>query len=99
MKRFRFAVRVLALLLTVVAAGQATDRFHQTLPVDKQIVQVLNRLTFGPRPGDVDQVRRTGIDKWIDLQLHPDRIAENPVLEQRMRSLGTIQLATWQIIE
>jgi uncharacterized protein (DUF1800 family) len=99
MKRFRFVVSVSALLLAVVTAGEATDRFHQTLPADKQIVQVLNRLTFGPRPVDVEQVRRTGIDKWIDLQLHPDRIAENPVLEQKVRPLGTIRLATWQILE
>ena len=40
--------------------------------------RVLNRLAFGPRPGDVEAVRRIGLEKWIDLQLHPDRIVENP---------------------
>ena len=38
----------------------------------KRAVQALNRLTFGPRPGDVQQVTAMGVDRWIDLQLHPE---------------------------
>src|SRR5437763_7333601 len=100
MKRFGFTASVSAVLLTTVAAaGGADGRFRRTLPADKQIVHVLNRLTFGPRPGDLEQVRHMGIAKWIALQLHPDRIVENPVLEQKLRPLGTLRLATWQILE
>ena len=47
------------------------------LPADQQIIQALNRLTFGPRPGDVARVRAIGLDNWIDLQLHPDKINDN----------------------
>ena len=38
--------------------------------------QALNRLTFGARPGDADRVRAMGVEKWIDLQLHPERISD-----------------------
>ncbi|HEY4306193.1 MAG TPA: DUF1800 domain-containing protein [Gemmatimonadaceae bacterium] len=41
---------------------------------DEQVQQVLNRLTFGARPGDAEKVRAMGVDKWIDMQLHPERI-------------------------
>src|SRR4051812_37710193 len=41
---------------------------------DEQIQQVLNRLTFGGRPGDAEQVRAMGIENWIDWQLQPERI-------------------------
>ncbi|MES2176254.1 MAG: DUF1800 domain-containing protein [Gemmatimonadota bacterium] len=41
---------------------------------DQQVQQVLNRLGFGPRPGDVAKVREMGVDKWIALQLAPDRV-------------------------
>jgi uncharacterized protein (DUF1800 family) len=44
------------------------------LPADQQIIQALNRLTFGPRPGDVLKVRAMGLDKWIDQQLNPEKI-------------------------
>jgi uncharacterized protein (DUF1800 family) len=38
--------------------------------------QVLDRITFGPRPGDVDSVSRVGVKRWIDAQLHPERITD-----------------------
>jgi uncharacterized protein (DUF1800 family) len=41
---------------------------------DQQVLQVLNRLAFGPRPGDRERVRAMGVDAWIDQQLHPERI-------------------------
>ena len=36
---------------------------------DQQVAQVLNRLTFGAKPGDVARVREIGVDRWIDWQL------------------------------
>ena len=47
------------------------------LPADQQIIQTLNRLTFGARPGDFARVRAIGLDNWIDQQLHPDRINDD----------------------
>ena len=44
---------------------------------DATISHVLNRLTFGPREGDVDRVRRVGLASWIDQQLHPERIEDH----------------------
>ena len=100
MKRLGCLLCAAALLLAAVAfAGNATGRFDQKLSADKQIVHVLNRLTFGPRPGDAEQVRRLGVQKWIDLQLHPERVQENPVLDSKLRPLETLKLAMWQIQE
>ena len=45
----------------------------------KRALQALNRLTFGPRPGDVQQVVAMGVDRWIDLQLHPEKISDSAV--------------------
>ena len=85
--------------IALASAAQAAGRFDQKLTVDKQIVHTLNRLTFGARPGDVAEVRRIGVEKWIDQQLHPERIAENPVLAAKLKPLETLQMATWQIME
>ena len=87
------------LLLAAAPPGRADGRFDLKLPTDRQIVHVLNRLTFGPRPGDVDQVRRIGVDAWIDQQLHPDRLGENAALGDRLRALATLDLPVWQIFE
>ena len=101
MKRFGYAIGVSALLVTALTCpGTAAGRrFDQKLSIDKHIAHVLNRLTFGPRPGDLEQVRRQGVGKWIDLQLHPDRMTENPILETKVRALGTLELPMWQILE
>src|SRR2546423_10543542 len=47
------------------------------LPADQQIIQALNRLTFGAKPGDMLKVRSIGLDNWIDRQLHPDKINDD----------------------
>src|SRR5438067_1401552 len=57
---------------TVAPAPQSTA--PRELTADQQVLQALNRLTFGPRLGDVERVRAMGVDRWIDQQLHPERI-------------------------
>jgi uncharacterized protein (DUF1800 family) len=46
------------------------------LSPDQQVQQVLNRLSFGPRPGDAEKVKAMGVDRWIDQQLHPETISD-----------------------
>src|SRR5271170_1044978 len=62
-----------------LALGSRKDKLPNATQMDaqKRAVHALNRLTFGPRPGDVAQVTRIGVDKWIELQLHPDKIDDS----------------------
>jgi uncharacterized protein (DUF1800 family) len=92
MKRTPF---VLALTLAGLLSAAVTTK----LTKDEQILHVLNRLTFGPRPGDIEEVRRIGIDKWIDLQLHPERIPENPVLEEKLKPFETLHMSIAEILK
>src|SRR5271166_603861 len=77
----------------------ATARFEQRLSPDRQIIQALNRLTFGPRPGDVEEVSRIGVAKWIELQLHPDQIPENPALDAKLKPLETLRMDLPEIVK
>jgi hypothetical protein len=43
---------------------------------DQQVLHALNRLGFGPKPGDVQRVRELGVDTWIAAQLDPSRIPD-----------------------
>ena len=43
---------------------------------DQQVLHALNRLGFGPRPGDVARVHAMGVDAWIARQLEPERLAD-----------------------
>jgi uncharacterized protein (DUF1800 family) len=63
---------------------------------DKAIVHVLNRMAFGPRPGDVERVRAIGIDRYIDQQLHPQRVAD-PGMAARLSGLASIGMSSRDI--
>ena len=64
----------------------------------KRAVQALNRLTFGPRPGDIQQVTAMGVDRWIDLQLHPEKIPDAAV-EARLAPFRTLRMSSKEIVE
>ena len=61
-------------------------------------MHALNRLTFGPRPGDVQQVMAIGVERWIDLQLHPEKI-DDSALDARLEPLRTLRMSTREIAE
>jgi uncharacterized protein (DUF1800 family) len=63
---------------------------------DERILQALNRFTFGPKPGDLEAVRKMGLDQWFDEQLRPAsidetdlnaRLAEFPAMQWSMQDL------------
>jgi uncharacterized protein (DUF1800 family) len=100
MKRLQFAFAAAVITaLAVLGVGQAAGPFNQRLSPDQQIIHALNRLTFGPQPGDVEQVRRIGLSKWIELQLHPDQIPENPALDTKLKPLATLPMPLNQVVE
>jgi hypothetical protein len=96
----RFLIAAAALAAIVFArSGTATGPFDKRLSPQQQIVHALNRLTFGPRPGDAEEVRRIGLNKWIELQLHPEQIPENPVLEARLKPLETLRMSLTDVVK
>jgi uncharacterized protein (DUF1800 family) len=88
-------------LTTQFALGRKKDKAYdssQQMDAQKRAVHVLNRLTFGPRPGDVDRVTQIGIDRWIDLQLHPDKIDDSAV-DAKLAPFRTLRMDTKEIVE
>jgi uncharacterized protein (DUF1800 family) len=59
----------------------------------RRALHALDRLTFGPRPGDVDAVTAMGVDQWIELQLHPEKI-DNTALDARLTSYRTLHMSS-----
>jgi uncharacterized protein (DUF1800 family) len=79
--------------------SQTSNLFRQAIPREQQAEQALSRLTFGPRPGDIQEVQALRVKKWIDLQLHPERIPENPVLAAKLRPLDTLGMSTARMLQ
>ncbi len=97
--------RALVALASVLCLGifayaknpESVRQFFKPLPKDQKALQALNRLTFGPRPGDVQAVRSEGLKKWIDEQLHPDSIAENPNLIAKLKTMDTLTMSSEEL--
>jgi uncharacterized protein (DUF1800 family) len=97
MKKFGFAMTLAGVAVLAAYSTPDYSQFSQPLDKDQEILHALNRLTFGPRPGDVEAVRKMGVKKWIDLQLHPERIPENPELAERLRPLDSLHMSAAEI--
>src|SRR5271154_4581576 len=72
------------------------SQFKKTLSKDEQVLHALDRLSFGPQPGDIEVVNKLGLKKWIDLQLHPERIKENPELAKKLQPLESLRMSQSQ---
>jgi uncharacterized protein (DUF1800 family) len=103
-KRFLAALSVAALLTSglltpAVAAQTAIDsRLASARSAEEQrIVHVLNRLGFGVRPGDVERVRRLGLEKYVEQQLNPASLPDE-ALEARLKSFETLGLSNAELL-
>jgi len=70
--------------------GQVPTRMSALTPHDSAL-HALNRLAYGPRPGDVDRVAAAGVARWIERQLDPDAI-DDAALGQRERRFTILAL-------
>ncbi|HKG21932.1 MAG TPA: DUF1800 domain-containing protein [Blastocatellia bacterium] len=90
-----------SLALGAVAPVAAADRSKapaRRLSEEQKILHALNRLGFGPRPGDVERVRRMGLDKYIEQQLSPEKIGDSAV-EARLGPLESLGLSIARIYD
>ena len=100
----RKAVPTLLLLVTAATITQPgfgkKKQNPAALQMDehKRVFHALNRLTFGPRPGDSERVMALGVDRWIDLQLHPENI-DDRALDARLAPLRTLRMETRELVE
>ncbi len=67
------------------------------LSADEAILHALNRLAYGPRPGDIERVRQLSLAKWIDQQLNPNSI-EDKAVEARLQDYPTLRMSTAKLI-
>src|SRR5438309_7687365 len=87
-----------ALCAQMALARKDKENSSSQMPEQKRAMHALNRLTFGPRPGDSNRVMAMGVDQWIDQQLHPDKIDDH-ALEARLAPLRTLRMDTRDIVE
>jgi len=99
--RTKFATFLLCFSLACIVPhvlAKKKDKATSSPSDPKLALHALNRLTFGPRPGDVQQVMAMGVDQWIELQLHPSKI-DDRALDARLEPLRTLRMSSREIAE
>ncbi len=73
--------------ITVLSPAQAAP-----IPDDLKPLHVLNRLAYGPAPGELEKVRAMGVEKYIEGQLAPPSIPEPESLTRELDRLETLRM-------
>lgn len=69
------------------------------IPSSLKAIHVLDRLGFGPRPGDIKLVNAMGVANYIHQQLFPETIAEPSGLAEKLNGLTTYSLNPSELYE
>ncbi len=80
-----------------------TSKTLKGLPIDglsddEAILLALDRLGFGPRPGDLDRIKELGLQKWVDQQLHPESI-DDSAAEAKLDHFPTLKMSSAKLLE
>jgi uncharacterized protein (DUF1800 family) len=93
----RLGAGAFATLLLLSPAAQPADKSAKTpaklqaLSEHDRALHALQRLTFGPRPGDIEKVLALGVDQWIEQQLGPGQIV-NSTLDGKLGQYRTLRM-------
>ena len=68
------------------------------LTENEAVLHALNRLGFGPRPGDLELVKQMGLQSWIEEQLNPSSISDVG-LEDRLQRFPTLKMTSAKLLE
>jgi uncharacterized protein (DUF1800 family) len=91
------AVSLGVLASAALSAGSARSAVPDH-PDDKTVVHVLNRIGFGPTPGDLERIHQSGLARYIDQQLHPEDIVDAG-MTARLASFTTLQKSTAELAQ
>ena len=98
----RFVANALALLLAIspmsafAQDARKNKAASKNLSAEQKTIHLLDRITFGARPGDVERVTKLGWEKFLDEQLHPERISDTAV-EQKLKGIESIHLSNAEL--
>jgi uncharacterized protein (DUF1800 family) len=91
---------MLQLALPVAALAQDPQlEMHSNAPavsskkldMDSSVLLILDRFTYGPRPGDIERLRAIGPKEWFRQQLNPELI-DDSALDKRLAAFPAMQL-------
>jgi uncharacterized protein (DUF1800 family) len=103
MRKSLLALLVLSAAASLYAQSKPASKTKPKLPIppksapltplnqQERAQQLLNRFTFGPRPGDLEKILALTPEKWFEQQLNPASIPD-AALDRRLNDYPTLNL-------
>ena len=103
---FKFSISLTALSLLILqpcavfaaSSSMPSGSAKPKLTPEQQAIQVLSRLSFGTRATDLDAIKKSGIQAYVEQQLSPGTI-DDSALDKRLEKLPTLMLANPTLAE
>ena len=67
------------------------------LTAQEKAAHALNRLGYGPRPGEIETVAKLGVENWIRAQLDPDTLP-GPAADAAIDKLDKLKLSAGELV-
>jgi uncharacterized protein (DUF1800 family) len=101
------AIAAFSIVLAGISSGLYAKKKILPAPVpaiaqmtpDQKVIQALNRLTFGARAEDFEAVKGIGLIQWIEQQLHPQAVPEDPRLEAKLAPFDSLRMSSAELIQ
>ena len=85
-------------LASIVVMGASLAAMAEPPGGQAAAVHVLNRLAYGPAPGDIERVTQMGVARYIDSQLYPESLELPAALNERLAALDTVQRSSGEVL-
>ncbi len=84
-------------MVASAAVNKPAGSSSQQIQGQQKVLHVLNRFTFGPRPGDVAAVQAMGVQRWFEQQLNPSSI-DDSALDDRLAMFPAMKMQQAEMI-
>lgn len=102
---YQFCLIVLILTLSVATPlSVLAQKSKSPIPVpgklteQQKVLHLLDRITFGARPGEVDRINQIGWEKYLEEQMQPEKINDE-IVTQKLQPLATLKMSDEQIVK
>lgn len=86
-------------LVLLILLGCTNSSYASLTSVDPKVLHIINRLSFGPRPGEIQRVESIGVEHYIQEQLSPDSLSEPANLTSQLSQLETYNMTPEQLAQ
>lgn len=76
--------------------SQTQKAINAKLTEEQKVLHLLDRSTFGARPGDLERVMKLGWEKYLDAQIHPEHISDS-IVEEKLKDIESIHLSSAEL--